>query len=460
MTAPARVDRVPEIRRSLTDVHGLCSALGLMKGAKRQGGKGLSVCCPSHGEKVASCSVTLGPDGTIRVRCFSCDFAGDVFHLIAAVRGLDLKRDFPEILREAAALAGIHDFDAGGSAAWTPPAQTAPPPRDDRSYPLQSEVGSVWAKSIPVTAHDAVAAWLTSRGLDPEVLARTDAARALPLGANLPRWASFKGDADEPRSWAETGHALIFPVYDPKGQRVSVRAGRIIDGKDAPKRLPPAGHLSAGLVLANKAALAVLGHGARYDVLIVEGEPDFLTWAAEPVAVFSVGSGWWTKAHANRIPGGTKVVIRTHQDAAGDKYAEEIARTLARRCPTFRPAKDDLGDENDRLRAGVRAATFDEGAISFTIETVDPRSFYVGKLFSEYYWLGDELKPGVFAARCPGEALHRWGERFDGSSVVRAPERPGDAGTFRCAHPECRDNLSSLIVVDNYLRRVAAAEGA
>src|SRR5262249_41583970 len=67
----------------------------------------LFVLCPNHSERTASCSVSRGPDGTIRVRCFGCDLSGDVFTLIAAVEQLDPRRDFAEVLRRAAELAAV-----------------------------------------------------------------------------------------------------------------------------------------------------------------------------------------------------------------------------------------------------------------------------------------------------------------------------------------------------------------
>lgn len=453
MSAAERIDRVPELRRALSDARQVCAALDLMKGAKRNQ-RGLLVCCPSHGERNASCSVKPGPDGTLMVRCFSCEFAGDVFHLIAAARGLDTNRDFPEVLKEAAAIAGMVDLFEEPPV----PLRAVEKAPSDRVYPLASEVASIWQGAKPVTQSAEVSAHLESRGLDPARLAELDAARALREGANLPRWACYRGDAEVARPWFETGHRLLLPTFDPTGKMTSVRAGRVIDG-DSPKRLPPSGHRQSGLVLANKAARAMLGHGAIGDLLIVEGEPDFLTWCAAPVAVIGIGSGSWSRDFANRIPAGTYVVIRTHQDRAGDAYATEVGRTLVRRCTLLRPAPDGLGDENDRLRAGTLAPAYDFGSVPFTVETVDPLSFFLGRLFAEYAWLGDELRPGVFAARCPAEELHEGGARFDGSTVIHGPSSSRADGHLTCQHSMCRRQYDSIAEVGNAIQRIAQAEG-
>jgi len=462
MSAAEHIDHVPEIRRALTDIKRLCGALNLLDGAKRQPGGALSICCPSHGEKNPSCSVRIGPDGTVQVRCFGCEFRGDALHLVAVARGLDLTRQFKDVLREAANIAGLDFDDLGASTART---QYVPPKHakaDDRTYPLVSEVASLWQRCVPVTEQPDVAAWLESRGLDLDTIARLNLARALPDGLNLPEWAKHRG-----RSWDELRYRLIMPVWDEQCAMRSVRAGRVVvnePGEDWPKRVPPSLRRAAGLLLANKAALAVFGHGAKADLLIVEGEPDFLTWACavsaddRMVGVVGVGSGWWSRAFAAKVPRGTRVIVRTHQDAAGDRYAGEIGRTLVRRAKLFRPAQDGLGDENDRWRAGKLAAAYDADVAPLAVDSVDPESFQLGRLFAEYYWLGDEIKPGVFAVRCPGEMLHSGGARFDGRTTLSAPGG-GKRARFECAHEACSGAYKRFDVIANCVARVAHTEG-
>jgi hypothetical protein len=94
------------VRRALTDPLRLVAALGLDRGARRQRG-GVLIICPFHGDRRPSCSVTLGKDGTIRVKCFGCDAAGDALTLIARAQGLDLRRDFGDVLLVGRRLAGI-----------------------------------------------------------------------------------------------------------------------------------------------------------------------------------------------------------------------------------------------------------------------------------------------------------------------------------------------------------------
>lgn len=76
-------------------------------------------------------------------------------------------------------------------------------------------------------------------------------------------------------------------------------------------------------------------------VLIAEGVPDFLTWAthSEAYAVFGVIAGSWMSAFAECIPSDVRVLIRTHDDDAGHKYAQQIGETLRDRCQVFCRAK-------------------------------------------------------------------------------------------------------------------------
>lgn len=123
-TAPRASGDAEAIKGALTDVWRLVGALGLERAAKRQqGGRGALICCPAHNERNPSCSVTLGPDGTIRVRCFACGFAGDALSLIAASHGLRTRGDdYRRVLALGADLAGV-------SVEGLTPAKGPPPAR-------------------------------------------------------------------------------------------------------------------------------------------------------------------------------------------------------------------------------------------------------------------------------------------------------------------------------------------
>jgi len=93
--------------------------------------------------------------------------------------------------------------------------------------------------------------------------------------------------------------------------------------------------------------------GAPMDVIIAEGEPDFLTWAVSssdandrPPAVLGVVAGAWSADIAARIPDGSRVVIRTHRDAAGDAYAAAIRDSLAGRVDLYDLDRSSTGDRS------------------------------------------------------------------------------------------------------------------
>jgi hypothetical protein len=140
---------------------------------------------------------------------------------------------------------------------------------------------------------------------------------------------------------------VIVPVVDARGVMRSVRAIRVKEA-ETPKRLPPCGHRAAGLVLANGGARRMLAEQlgdlpSPLRIVIVEGEPDYLTWATrfsdadeDAPVVLGVVSGSWTPEIATRIPWRARVVVWTHRDVAGDRYAANIAATLSARAELWR----------------------------------------------------------------------------------------------------------------------------
>jgi hypothetical protein len=332
---------VEEIRGKLRDVRDVCLALGLLERARPNAG-GLLVRCPAHADRTPSCSVTRGPDGTIRVRCFGCDLSGDVFTLIAAVEGLDPQRDFRRVLRLAENL-------AGGSSLQTS-AQSFPAPPPQRPYPPFAEVSLLWSQSTTIGTDVEAGNYFSNRGLDIGQLDTMELVRVVPSA--LPAWAVYGR-----WSWAETGHRSIVPVFDEGGQLRSVRAcrvgpGVVPPGQEIPKRLPPKGYRAEGLIMANALGRIILASGAipswwrkeiPMRIVICEGEPDFLTWASAysdgdelAPAVLGVVSGSWTGNIASRIPDNAQVLIGTHNDTKGDSYAREIGKTLAHRADVRR----------------------------------------------------------------------------------------------------------------------------
>lgn len=327
-------DHATEIRRLLTDPIKVVMWLGLAKGAKRQP-DGASVLCPSHSERSPSCSVSKGPDGSVRVKCFSCGFAGDLFTLVARVRGLDPRNEFRAVMSAAAEMGGLHEIADelrnGEAPAEQREMPARPEPAPAKEYPPQAEVLSVWQNAVPVRHVPDCHAALEARGLSPD----RELARALDCEAeDLPRWCKYQG-----QGWLELGYRVVLPVYDHLGELRSLRAWRIGGDPSMPKRLPPSGMRGTGVVLASPELQRCLREpGAPIRLLIAEGEPDFLAlcqrYPAAPVA--GVFSGSWSDDFAARIPFGSRVSIRTHEDPAGEAYAAKIAKSLSGRASVLR----------------------------------------------------------------------------------------------------------------------------
>jgi len=203
-------------------------------------------------------------------------------------------------------------------------------------------VEAVWNDlCTPISERPQVAEHLQlKRNIDPLAVEHWDLARALRIDADCRPWG-----ARWPRDYP-----LVLPTYDHIGKRRGLHA-RAVDAVEGTKARFPRGYTGSGLVLADPVGLEILRRGdwpeglgrpERTDVVICEGVPDYLTWAATfgdaceaPPAVYGVGSGWWKQQHADRIPDGLRIVCRAHRDdnGAGLRLMEAVADTFGGRCP-------------------------------------------------------------------------------------------------------------------------------
>ena len=340
------------------DVLAVANALGL---TLDRGNRALRP-CPACGAEKRGSSDKRGPVGLTRDhhgwRCHrgNCDTSGDALDLVAwrlaggKLRDLDSDRK-AEVRAWYAGQGWCEGVD--GVAVPNPrPLPPAPPPEPlELPRPDPVEVCDLWNACLPVTYDAAVASWLTHRGFDAGQVEDRDLARALPMDLALPRWAYFRGEPwNSGSQWR-----CILPAWGPAGRMESLRARAIATdvppGEKAAAAAAGTGS-ATGLVLADGLARQVLTAGAvpewwpsgrPLDLVVVEGETDFLTWcthygdAAETApAVMGIWAGAWTEALAARIPDRTKVAIRTDNDDTGDKYARKVWAHLARRCELSR----------------------------------------------------------------------------------------------------------------------------
>jgi hypothetical protein len=200
----------------------------------------------------------------------------------------------------------------------------------------------LWAKCEPIKIGSPVHGYLKGRGIEAMVLSRHAQVSELPRHASgLPKWASW---------WPDAGYQLMVWLVDATGQRRGVRARRIRSGP-MPKSLSPKGFTTRGLFMACWDVCGWLQlRNATTDVddlrqlndelrqlIIAEGEIDFLSWVSiQPIPVIGISAGSWTGDLAALIPPTCHVTIATHNDEAGDRYANRISSSLHDGCTVSR----------------------------------------------------------------------------------------------------------------------------
>lgn len=332
-------------------------SVGFSLGLNKARGQAMTP-CPACGARQRGSQDRRGPLGITSdgkgFRCFACGVSGDAPTLAALIVTGRTRPDgeWDRVLHACEDGRRLSTGRAGNQANrdGSPGARKATRPL----RPPATEVARLWGTCQSVVDDEDAVAFLKGRHLQGEVVAERDLARALPVATQPPRWASFRGGVWETStSWTETSHRLLVPMYGATGCMESIHARAIApkDPKGRDKAASPAGYRVGGLVMADRLARQILVEGTAPSwwsgnaVLITEGIPDFLTWTtfygdSEDVpAVFGVIAGSWSAAIAARIPDGLRVVIRTHLDEAGEKYATKVAKTLASRCKVFRRAK-------------------------------------------------------------------------------------------------------------------------
>lgn len=330
-----------EVRRVLSDPADVCRRLGL-RVAKRQAA-GVFVACPVHKERTPSCSLTRGADGTLRVRCFGCQFAGDVLHLVAAVRGLDVGSDFPAVAREAAELAG--------STCAAPPSPPEPAPERPVVSTLAFDALTASLATLGRLDESEIAAEVSSYLEDRGILAeaQADGWFALPPRWVQADWCSMllavtcDADRDElpvahrPRwtlqDFRECGlfaregfrhpeHRVCVPWHDAAGRVQSLQRRRL-DGQKPPYVFP------SGRRPAQPYGIERLRPG--YALVVVEGAVDVLARRAldrrlgvERDVIGIAGVSAWNPGFGE-LARGRHVYVALDADRAGNQAAERVA---------------------------------------------------------------------------------------------------------------------------------------
>jgi DNA primase len=332
---------VAELKRALGDARALARALGLAlaRGSRPQRGSVL-VACPWHKEKTPSCSISTGPDGTLRVRCFGCGASGDALTLIAEVMGLDTRREFHEVLEEAARIARIR-LDGAAS----PRRPRSPDKGNGDAGPRAREGVSAIGRIVlhlgrlddsPIAS--GVCAYLARRGLLDE--AQRDGFAALPVAEFHPAWVRLLRDALERDLVDASGllrrdafvfpdHRLVIPWRTPDGELDTLQRRKLI-GDAEPRYVFPSGvgpRFPFGVDALGK-------NGPDTPIAFVEGALDVLAARAlyrqdgiDRVPLGLPGVNGWRREWSE-FARGRAVFLAFDGDEAGDRAVGPIADDL------------------------------------------------------------------------------------------------------------------------------------
>lgn len=269
---------------------------------RRTSPRNVRVPCPIHGGDGPHLSVFVGTGGGVRWTCLSggCEAGAgaDAIGLWLATQGYSTDGEgFVEGVRRLADRLGLHVVEQerrrspqrsrrGRRHRPTPPAPARQP---ERCYPPADEVRALWDLAGPVADDAEAERYLAARGL----LAAAHLVRVLPHGVPCPPWAVCG------RPWSSSGHRIVVPWRDHHGEIRALRAWLV----------EPRDH-------------------------VVQPQPS--ARARRRWATLGVEAGSWGDDLARRIPSGSRVIVRTDHDMAGERYAEAITASLAHRCDVRR----------------------------------------------------------------------------------------------------------------------------
>ena len=246
-------ERAAELRRALIDPRKIVEACGYSDRIVVEP-SGIKILCPWHQDKNPSCSISMRGDGTLSVKCFSCNKGGDVLHLIQVLRGIE---EWADVEKEATRIAGLPDSTT---------TKQSRPQLPKGEYPPADEVAKFWKQSVDILQDSTLCDLLRTRGIPPELV--RELVRAAPEVGWNPRWAWVRGE-DKPITWHRAGYRLLFQMCSEEGEVVSLHARRFGVPNDERKGTSPSRcRISSSLMLSP----AALRDKVWNDAIIVEGE--------------------------------------------------------------------------------------------------------------------------------------------------------------------------------------------
>lgn len=187
-------------------------------------GRVYKACCPFHGEKTPSFTVT--PDRGI-FKCFGCGEGGDIFDFVMKLEGLS----FPETLENLAARAGVTLPERSQSK--NPDATPK-----QRLFDLNMYVSKIWHKVLETHPKAEFArTYLEGRGLQKETIREFQIGYA-PFGsgtlAALEKTGFSKREISEAGDPSKFQDRIVFPIADITGKIIGF-TGRLLELPDDPR---------------------------------------------------------------------------------------------------------------------------------------------------------------------------------------------------------------------------------
>lgn len=332
--------------------------------------------------------------------CHSCDKGGDLLGLLALGAKLNIKDEFPALLKLAAEIAGLDDTpNLFGEGPSRPPRRERPQAPPQLPLPQRVDLAKrraewCWAR-LETSRAGMVDSYLRSRGLKPDLVREDIRSTPLRISNELRHEIVAGGHSPEMRTlWHTFGNrhgtlAVAFPVrHVDDGRLVDIRARRIEPGPDTPKIVGMVGNVTTAPAERGKMRqlIGCYGHPHTIDadhVVITEGALDYAT-------ALQV----WPNAH----------VLSAVDAGCINLVAEHAARALAGRDKTSRLTIVEQADpprvlKDGRVIAGAADASINEVPNSASKEAVrllGPRR--VGWLFCDM--------PGVLVGGKPVKDLN------------------------------------------------------
>ncbi|WP_198243698.1 DNA primase [methane-oxidizing endosymbiont of Gigantopelta aegis] len=273
--------------------------------------------CPFHNEKTPSFSVSRKKQF---YHCFGCGASGNAISFLMDYNHLD----FVEAVEDLAAFVGV-DVPREKSNFSTPA-------KHDLSalYQTLEQVSAHYQKILHTDAGHAARDYLTSRGVNPDVISRYELGFSLDswddLSKRFPQKLLIDGGMlvqnENGRTYDRFRGRLMFPIRDKRG-RVIGFGGRVLDDS-TPKYLnsPETAIFSKGNELYGlHESLSQSAHPERF--IIVEGYMDVIALAQQGIdyAVATLGTATSTKHIETLFRFSNELVLCFDGDSAGQQAA-------------------------------------------------------------------------------------------------------------------------------------------